>query len=100
MSLNNSTGTDWSEILQQVTKLHVPVGLVREVQFIYQGDIRLRLDMEGLDADTVTAFGKSLYESRSHDMEIKLMIDVGRLSQTVSGVVEPLLKNLPRRDSK
>jgi hypothetical protein len=98
MSLEISqSGTNWLQILEQVTKKHVPVELVREIQFIYQGQVELRLSMADLDPDTVMAFGKSLYERHSDDLAIKLMIDIDRLEKTVDQIVGPLLKNLPRR---
>lgn len=85
------------QILDQVTKNHVPIELVKEIQFIHQGEINMRLNLEDLDSETIMNFGRWLYEKQSDDVQIKLMVDIDLLKETVSKVVEPILKNLPRK---
>jgi hypothetical protein len=98
MSLKTSHyGTDWKQILEQVTKKHVPVELVKEIQFIYQGEVELRLCMADLDSETLMAFGRSLYENKTDDFQIKLMVDACLLEKEVTQIVNPILKDLPRR---
>lgn len=85
------------QILDQVIKNHVPIELVREVHFIHEDDIEIRMSMADLDPQTVAAFGKALYENLSDTVRIKLIVDVELLEKVVTDVVEPMLKNLPRR---
>ena len=97
MSSQNSYGTNWSEILDQVDKFHIPVPLVREIHFYRRGRLETCIKMCDLSPDTVIAFGKAMYEDCTDDIEIKLMFDFEMLKKVVSDVVEPMLAKFPRR---